>query len=508
MPEPALTQPPAEAIAQPGSLRRLLKNASLYGIGSAAASAIGIAIDPVLSYHLTRQDFGMLGLCASISGMLGATYTAGLDAAVGRQYYDVEHDEAARRRLVGTLNTFHVAWLLLLTGLQELLGPWLYDHFFPGMPYAPYGRLIMLALVLNAITAMPRALWTARENVTVLVRLRVAASLVSALLLYVLLVFGHLGPQSVLIAEVLTPFVLVFPYLRFGWGTFGFAWHPAVLGPALAYSIPMIVHLTSHWVLNAADRLVIERLLGRGDVGLYSVAYKATAALITVNLSINGAYVPQFMRAQRDPEQRAFVGQAVTWFLGVAALATLGLLCLGPTLLRAVYDPRFAEASGLVAILCTGALFQAGYLIGVNGLFFAQKTRLIPVLTVISGAANIGLCFWWIPPFGLIGAAWATTVSYAILALLVGLACRKATPIALQVGRLARIAGVFTAASLAASLVDGRLDVIPELAAKAAIAVCAPLLLVPLGFFTATERQWLRERVHGILRLLPGGPRP
>lgn len=497
-PGPVLVPPPAP----PSSLRRLFANASIYGIGSFAVSAIGLILDPVLSYRLTRADFGLLGLCTSIAGMLTALYTAGLDSAANRSWFEVEHDESARRRVIGTSLTFLLAWILLLTVAQEIAGPAVYERLFDGLPYHPYGRLVALGLLLSALTAIPRALWAAREDVKRLVGLRVAAQLAGSAVLVGLLWWTDAGPLSVLVAEVVAPALLLWPFLRFARRDFGFAWDSEALRTSLAFGLPMVVHLTSHWALNAADRLVIDHMLGRDAVGLYSVAYKSSiSVLITVNLSINGAYVPQFMRAQGKPEQVDFVARAVTAFVAASAGAVLAIVALGPTVLRAVYSSRFTDAAPLVPILSIGALLQSLYLISVNGLFQARRTRLLPVLTLLSGLANVAFCWWWIPSWGLVGAAWATTASYAVLAVLVWLACRTVTPIPWQTGRLVRLMLVLAVASIASWLVDGRLALAAEVAAKLGILLAAPLALAASGFFTAQEHQWFRDHVLARLRL-------
>lgn len=480
------------AVVPPSSVRRLFTNAGLYGVGSLVQQGVGVAMDPVLSYALSRADFGVLGLTSSLNGMLGATYTAGLDGAAGRLSYEVEHDVQSRRRVFGTLQSFLLGWLLVLTVLQEVFGPWIYARLFDNLPYLPYGRFVAAALLLNTITAIPRAAWAAAEDVRKVVGVRLAASLVGTVVLYVLLIRGG-GPQAVLWADIVTPALVLVACLRWGAGAFDLAWDPKLLRAALAFGLPMIIHLTSHWALNAADRLVIEKMMGRDAVGLYSAAYKAIGAIITINLSINGAYVPQFMRAHTKPDQRDFVAQAVTWFLLSSAGATLALMAAAPSVLRGVYSAQFTEAADLIPTLCLGGVFQCIYLVFVNGLFFAKKTRIIPVATVLSGAANVGACLWLIPRFGLMGAAWATTLSYVVLATLVWAACRVVTPIPMQGGRLARLAAVFAACASAIWLLDHRLAFWPELGAKLAVLFVAPVLLLATGFFSAAERRTFLE---------------
>ncbi len=504
LPDPASGDDTSASQAASGSVRRMLRNASLYGVGSVLASLISQFTDPLLSYYLTRAQFGVIGLATTVSGLLAATYTLGLDGAAGRMYYEAERDADQKRRLVGTLFAFHLGWLALLVVAHELAGPWAYGRWLPALPFAPYGRWVALALLLHAVSAIPRAVWAAREDVQKLVQIRVAGALASAVVLLALLTAWDAGPLAVLVAEAVAALVMAVPTVRFVWRGFGLAWDRPLLRGALAFSLPMVVHLTSHWMLNAADRFVIEDLLGTADVGLYSAAYKGMLICITLNLSLNSAYVPQFMRARQDPSQQAFVGRAMTTLVGLATGGALAMAILAPTAVRTLYSQQFAAAADLLVPLAAGGVAQALYLIFVNDLFHAKRTAVIPLLTLASGLGNVGLCYAWIPRFGLQGAAWATTGGYVLLALLVASASRLRGRLPWEHQRMLRLALVALPTWALAGWLDGRWDLPTEWAVKVALLAASAMALWSSGFVAPEEQQytraWLQARVAGWTR--------
>ena len=482
----------------------MLRNAGLYGVGSLLASLISQFIDPLLSYNLTRSEFGLVGLATTVSGLLIATYTLGLDGAAGRLYYDAERDPEQKRKLIGTLFAFHLGWLALLFGLHEALGPPVYPHFFKEMPFVPYGRLVAVALALNAVGAVPRAVWAAREDVKKLVQFRVVGALASAAALFALLGIWHVGPSAVLWAELVAAAVVAVPTVRFVVKTFGFAWDTIQLRAALIFALPMVVHLTSHWMLNAADRFVIDDVLGLDDLGLYSAAYKAIQICITLNLSLNAAYVPQFMRARTDATQVDFLGRAITTLLALSVAGALAVAALGPTAVRLFYSGSFAGAANLLPMLAPGGVFQALYLIYVNDLFQAKRTSIIPLLTLTSGIANVALCYWWIPRGGLEGAAWATSASYVVLALLVGITSRLRSKLPWERPRMLRLFGIAAPAWLGLWLLDGRLPLWPALAAKVGVLVLAAGALWASSFLSDDEKHAIVQTLRKSLRLPTG----
>lgn len=485
------------------SLRRLFGNASIYGIGQFLVSVISLITDPVLSYLLTRADFGLLGLTRSVQNLLVNGYRLGLDGAANRFYYEVEADPEATRRTLGTLNAFLLGWILLLTAAQELFGPAVYARLFTDVPYHPWGRFVAYSLLIGSLTAVPHVVWAAQERAARLVGLRLLGSLLSTGVAFGLLLAAKLGVVSLFWSGIITPTLMLPIYLRFGWGALGFAWDPAVLRRALAFSLPMVVHLSSHWALEAADRLLLERYLGREAVGLYSIAYGTTSTVLMVNASINGAYVPQFIRAL-GAGQHAFIARSITYFLGASTAATLGFLALAPTIIRAFYASHVVGAAALTPPLALAGVLHAVYLIDVNGLFQAHRTRVIPFCTVAAGAVNIGLNLWWIPRIGVAGAAWATTLGYAALALFFRLARGRVMSLPFERGRLARVFGVAIPVAAAAWLVDGRFPVWIEAPIKIALLLAAIIALVATGFLTHEERMWIKDRLARARRRLTG----
>ncbi len=475
------------------SASRLFRNATIYGLGQLVVSIISFASDPLLSHLLTRADFGLIGLTRTTTNLLGSGYRLGLDGAVNRMYFDVERDPAAQRRALGTVNTFLLGWALLLTVAQEIFGPAAYARLFTDVPYAPYGRFVAYALLCNTLIAVAQTVWGAQERAKKLVGVRIASALLTNVIMFGLLAFAHLGVLSVFIAQVVGPTILLWVHLRFAYRSFGFAFDVGVLRRALAFGLPMVVHMSSHWALEAADRLLVEKYLGRDAVGLYTVAYGSTTTLFMINASVNGAYVPQFMRAHDKPGEAGFVGRAITLFLLTVSAATLGFVIFAPTIVRTLYSTRFTEAAPLTMILSLDAPLHAVYLVHVNALFQASRTRIIPVLTLVAGLANIGMNVWALPRMGIAGAAWATLASYGILALLFWVGALR-TRLPYETGRLARLFGVGSIVAVAAFVVDGRFPLAAELGLKLGLALMAPILLIGTGFLTNEERTWIAEK--------------
>ena len=63
-------------------------------------------------------------------------------------------------------------------------------------------------------------------------------------------------------------------------------------------------------------------------------------------------------------------------------------------------------------------MLKGVYLVLLPGLYFEKKLKYQSMIEWVAAIANIGFNFWMIPLYGMIGAAYATIISYLILVLL------------------------------------------------------------------------------------------
>jgi O-antigen/teichoic acid export membrane protein len=92
--------------------------------------------------------------------------------------------------------------------------------------------------------------------------------------------------------------------------------------------------------------------------------------------------------------------------LGVLAPWLVQLLAAGP---------GSRARSDAVALLSFRGTAYAGYTVVAIGIGRARQTQLNWVVTGAAAALNIGLNFWLVPAYGMIGAAVSTLVAYVAL---------------------------------------------------------------------------------------------
>jgi O-antigen/teichoic acid export membrane protein len=170
--------------------------------------------------------------------------------------------------------------------------------------------------------------------------------------------------------------------------------------------------------INRIDFLMLERMAGIRDVGLYSAAYKITSLLEAFPLLVMTVAYPVLARLAKENagELRGFYRRTslILAAFGVAVGAACTLLAARflPLLFGARFDGAVPTLQVLVwASVCVFASLTAG-----NLLIAAGRERISLVVSVAGVAVNISLNLVLIPRYGTMGAAIATVAAFIVIA--------------------------------------------------------------------------------------------
>ncbi|MBV8597686.1 MAG: polysaccharide biosynthesis C-terminal domain-containing protein, partial [Actinobacteria bacterium] len=140
-----------------------------------------------------------------------------------------------------------------------------------------------------------------------------------------------------------------------------------------------------------------------------------------------------------------------------------------------------------VPILAFAFAIYAGYTVLAIGSGRARRTQLNWVVTGVGAAANIGLNFWLIPRYGMVGAAISAAAAYVVLFVTMTLYAQSVYRVPYQWRRVATTLAAGIGLTVAARA--GHLSLAPSLV----LVLAYPLALLVLGFFQPAELARLRR---------------
>lgn len=187
----------------------------------------------------------------------------------------------------------------------------------------------------------------------------------------------------------------------------------------LKFTLPLLPHFLSHYVLNQSDRLMIGRIVGNGAAALYSVSYSISMALVIVVTAINDSYCPYTFQKLDSGEVEGVrrVGYAILAFIGSV---TLLVMAFAPEILRLFAGPEYYDAVSIVPPLSASVYFIFLYSMNSNVEYYFKSTGPIAAASAVAAVLNIALNLVFIPAFGYKAAAWTTLAAYIALSFMHG----------------------------------------------------------------------------------------
>src|SRR5439155_515945 len=153
------------------------------------------------------------------------------------------------------------------------------------------------------------------------------------------------------------------------------------------------------------------------SVGIYSLGYKLGMVLDVVIVTPFQLAWPAFSFAISTHENHRHVyARTLTYLTLVSSVAVLGIVIATPVVLHYATHPDYLDAYAVVPLISLAYAFNGIYYCVSPGIHLRHHTRWLPLIVVAAAAVNVGLCVALIPTFGMMGAAWATTISFAVLA--------------------------------------------------------------------------------------------
>ncbi len=278
------------------------------------------------------------------------------------------------------------------------------------------------------------------------------------------------------------------------------------------YSLPLFLSGCSGILLGSTDILMLGYFKNPEAVGIYGAALTMATTFSTIMIrSMHSTFAPviagEFGRGNRDGMKAVYFAN-VRWMFYVALPFTAVMVLAREPILLAYGKGALVKAGWVIAILSLGQMLNCvtgggGHLLSMTG----QQMKELMV-NLLSVAINIVLNFLFIPRYGIIGAAWATTLSQITLNILPLLIVRHIYGLQPFTRRLARLLGIWILLMLGGLFLESRTSsLIAHLGIAGTVAVVIVGFIWWLGL-DADDTVLFKNFLNRLRRLGPGGPRP
>lgn len=273
----------------------------------------------------------------------------------------------------------------------------------------------------------------------------------------------------------------------------------------LKYGLPLIPHDAMLWIMLFSNRYIIGYFMGVKDVGIYTAACALTNTIYHLIFPLGIVLLPTISKSYDNGDiakTKTYLTYSLKYLMALSIPAAFGLFILAAPLLGILTTPEFTSGSLVVPLIALGLVMFGFYQVGLHVFHLVKKTYLIVRLLGIAAALNIGLNLLLIPRMGILGAAVASLVAYAILAVLTLIFSSRYFAFSLDFSFIMK--SVLASAIMAVAIwLLNPLGITEVIISILLGVVIYSGIIFALRGFSKNELRLLRDLVAGI-RILPG----
>ncbi|MDO3720308.1 flippase [Marinobacter sp. chi1] len=377
-----------------------------------ATLVVGFLVTVLVARYLGPEDFGLYSYVISVAAILSAAGHVGLSGLVVREIVKKPNN---RGETLGT--TLGLKFMGVGAGYVVLL---VYAALYEGISSPEF---VMLAIAGAALLFSPFQVFDfwfqafVQAKYVTYARLMALAASAGLKIAFVFIGSGVIYFAGANLAQAV---IVVLASLFFYKATsilplseWSFSWGRA----RELLSQGWLIYLGSIFavVYLKVDQVMLKWFEGSGSVGIYAVAAQISEAWYFVPVAIVTSFFPKLikLRDQSSPEFDKRFQQLLDLLFGLALAVALAMTLAAEYVILLFFGEHYIESASVLLIHVWAALFIF-MRAALSKWILIENILVFSLLTQGGGAlVNILLNYFLIPEFGVVGAAYATLLSYA-----------------------------------------------------------------------------------------------
>jgi len=384
----------------------------MYTFAASFNAAIAFTLLPILTKYLSPYDYGIVETFVAITGCLGNIIIVGGNTLLTKEYYNFKRKK--RNEYIG-----NILGVICLSALFLFLFLFSFRTFFSNLIKISH-TIIILSIIIsftNVITTMLLSLLQIEKEAkkwALLVNLKSVLNIFISLFFIVVLCWKWQGRiAGISISSIFSFFIALIIFKKKNITII----FPVKYGRIiLKMGLPLVLAQIGGWINAALDRVMINNLLDVESTGIYSVGYRFGMIIMLISVAFGRAWSPFFY--ENIPKKNSQINLKIVkvTYIYIVSLFIISICWgwLGKYILYFIVNKNYFEASHFIMLISL-----AYWVSGVGGMFggyiiFKGGMLIYSGITCVSAISNIILNYFLLQKIGLIGAAWATFISFGI----------------------------------------------------------------------------------------------
>jgi len=461
------------------------KDTIIYSISAFANKFVGFLLLPLYTKLLTPNEYGIWGIIEITITLISTLLLLGQNQAFIRFYHEKEVDF---RTLFSSQLTFLFGIATGTSILGELLAPNLAQYFQKPVFFLDIFRVMFIIIGLRVLTLFLFDSLRARGESLVYTTLNLIRFFVLLMSNIVFLLIFDLKIKGILLAALIADMSSLFILLVKTRPFFRWSFDGELLKQGLKFGFPFIIGSMAWMFLNVGDRYILKFLAGYKSVGIYSTGYKFANVINLLFIQpFSMSFIPLAYKYYHQGEYEEYFNNLLKYIVFLIGWGGFVLSIFSPEVIQfVVQNEAYYSAWVVVPYVCFAYIFTAATSVIIIGFNIQKKTRFNALTTILSAILNLILNIYFIPMWGIRGAALATLLSFAFRFMIVKILVHRVFEVSYQYKNLVKVL-------LTWIILYGGVDLLGSILVLKILSVFLfPILLYWMYFFSKNELDFLQ----------------
>jgi O-antigen/teichoic acid export membrane protein len=482
-----------------GQIRKLGKQTAIYGFGSILNKMLGFLLIPLYNNFIPIGVFGNLAVMEITILFLTSVLHFGIVTGYQR-YFFIEKEKHNYGTFLFNNYTGNVILTLISVLPLLLFSSDISIFFFECTSQTDNLHIVFWIVVAEILCVIPFQILQFEEKPLQYLILNVLKLSLSFLLTIHFVRNLSMGLEGILYARLLGAgitamiflFIVVIPRVKFKVDL-------SMIWQSMKFGLPAIAGNIGFLIFQMNDRYMLNWLSTDIETGKYSFGYKIANFINQIFISTIGlSYMPSIFSKEKEENNIRYYRKMLTYYCFIIAFIVLGFLFFYKDLLALIVKNKdYWSGLDVVPIISFSFMVMGmNYFVGI-GLYLKNRMILFLVPSVIAVFTNILLNLFFIPRWGMIGAAFSTLISQILYTTFLSITAARFIKVSFEWIKVLMIYSLAVALYICNQFTVS-INIPLAYGIRILLLAIFPLVLYKLKFFEKVEIERLKE---GILKV-------
>ena len=265
------------------------------GVSSLLLNILRVIQISVLARFLTKEDFGIVAIVMIIISFVQMFLDMGIGQAIIHKQ-DITYDE------LNSLYWLNVAIGIFLYIILYIFSPFV-EKFYHISKLSFFIRLVGLSLIIQSFGKQFYTLFEKELKFELISKIQIFSFIISVIISIIIAIIGF-GIYALIIPSLINSFISATLLCLFGFKNFylpNFYFNIKKITYFIKFGLPLTIGGFINYINSKFDEILIGKLLGQGDLGLYSVSKNLVQKpAYIINPIITRVVLPAMSKIQND----------------------------------------------------------------------------------------------------------------------------------------------------------------------------------------------------------------